>query len=107
MEIDGSAAHCPKCDAELAAQTDGSVLHTDIAHQQETIPMALRKLEQALDEARSGHARAVRVVVGRGLIRDEVQRQLSWLKHSGEVLDFDHDKGNTGAIIIQLRKVLR
>lgn len=104
MGVDGSVTHCPKCDAELALQTDGSVLHADIAHQRETIPVALHKLQQALDEARAGHTRAIRLVVGRGLIRDEIHRQLSWLKHSGEVLDYDHDEGNTGAIVIQLRQ---
>jgi len=104
MDVANSAAHCPKCDAELALQTDGSILHADIAHQHETISVALAKLQQVLDEARGGHARAIRLVVGRGLIRDEVQRNLSWLKLSGEVLDFDHDDGNTGAILIQLRR---
>jgi hypothetical protein len=104
MGVDGNVTHCPKCDSDLAAQTDGSVLHADIAHQRETIPDAMHKLQQALDEARDGHARAVRLVVGRGLIRDEIQRHLSWLKHSGEVLDFDHDEGNTGVIVIQLRQ---
>lgn len=104
MSVGGSLTHCPKCDSDLAAQTDGSVLHADIAHQRETIPVALQKLQQALDEARSGHASAIRLVVGRGLIRDELHRQLSWLKHSGEILDYDHDDGNTGAIVIQLRR---
>ena len=104
MAVEGGPTHCPKCDSELAGQTDGSVLHADIAHQLETIPMAMHKLQQALDEARGGHARAIRLVVGRGLIRDEIHRHLSWLKHSGEVLDYDHDEGNTGAILIQIRQ---
>jgi len=107
MGVDGNVTHCPKCDSELALQTDGSVLHADIAHQRETIPVALHKLQQALDEARAGRARAVRLVVGRGLIRDEIHRQLSWLKHSGEVLDYGHDDGNTGAIVIRLRHETR
>ena len=88
-------------------QTDGSVLHADIAHQRETIPIAMHKLQLALDEARGGHARAIRLVVGRGLIREEMQRHLSWLKLSGEVLDYDHDDGNTGAIVIQLRQTAK
>lgn len=104
MSVGGNVTHCPKCDSELALQSDGSVLHADIAHQRETIPVALRKLQQALDEARSGNARAIRLVVGRGLIRDEVQRQLSWLQHSGGVISYDHDEDNTGAIVIQLRQ---
>lgn len=103
MGVDGNVTHCPKCDSELAGQTDGSVLHVDIAHQRETIPVAMGKLQQALDEARRGHTRAIRLVVGRGLIRDEVHRHLSWLKHSGELIDYDHDNGNTGAIVVRVR----
>lgn len=104
MEIVGSVTHCPKCDAHLIEQTDGSVLHADIAHRQETIPIALRKFQDALEQARSGHVQSIRLVVGRGLIRDEVNHQLSWLKHTGEVLGYEHDAGNTGAIIVHLRR---
>lgn len=104
MAVSGNLTHCPKCDSELATQTDGSVLHADIAHQRETIPVALGKLQQALEEGRASHAKALRLVVGRGLIRDEIHRHLSWLKHSGEVLDYANDDANTGAIVIQLRK---
>lgn len=95
---------CPKCDALTALQTDGSILHRDIAHQHETVPMALQKMAKVLEEGRMGHASAVRLVVGRGLIREEVMRQLSWLALRGEILDFDHDAGNTGAILVTLRR---
>jgi len=98
---------CPKCDAVLGEQTDGSVLHRDIAHQHETVAQAMHKLEQALLDCRQSHACAVRLAVGRGLIREEVMRQLSWLAMSGEILGFDHDAGNTGAILVTLRRVQR
>lgn len=103
MDVGGNLLHCPKCDSEIALQTDGSILRIDIAHNRETIPMALGKLSDALDEAREGHTHALRVIVGRGLIRDETIRQLSWLKHNGEIVDFDHDKGNTGALLVIIR----
>ncbi len=103
MEVGFSTANCPKCDAVIAMQTDGSILRFDIAHNRETIPQSLAKLSEALDEARLGHARALRVIVGRGQIRDEVIRQLSWLKHNAEIMDFDHDNGNTGALLVTIR----
>jgi DNA-nicking Smr family endonuclease len=95
---------CPKCDGELDAQSDGTVLHGDIAHQRETLPIAMQKLAEILAEGRAGHALGVRLVVGRGLIRDEAMRQLSWLAMRGEILEFDHDAGNTGAIFVTLRR---
>jgi len=103
MQVELSTVNCPKCDADIEGQTDGSILRCDIAHNRETIPQALAKLAQALDEARFGHAQALRVIVGRGLIRDEVMRQLSWLKHSKEIVNFDHDSGNTGALLVTIR----
>lgn len=95
---------CPKCDAVTGLQTDGSVLHHDIAHQHETVPIALQKMAKVLEEGRMGHACAVRLVVGRGLIREEVMRQLGWLALRGEILDFDHDAGNSGALLVTLRR---
>jgi hypothetical protein len=104
MEVGGDLKYCPKCDANLALQTDGSTIHLDIAHQHETIPQALDKLTRVLDEARGGNTQAIRLVVGRGLIREEINQQLQWLKHAGEILNFAYDNGNTGAILIQVRR---
>lgn len=104
MQVAVASIHCPKCDAVLHLQTDGSVLHVDIAHNHETIRVALTKLDNILVEARAGHARAVRVVVGRGLIREEVLLQLGWLQRSGEIIAFHHEGGNAGAILVTLRR---
>jgi len=104
MRVAAGIQLCPKCDAQLDEQSDGSVLQCDIAHQHETLPIALEKMARALAEGRAGHAFAVRLVVGRGLIRDEVMRQLSWLAMRAEILEFDHDAGNTGAILVTLRR---
>jgi hypothetical protein len=104
MRVPAGVLTCPKCDAFLDEQTDGSVLHRDIAHQHETVAQAMVKLEQALQDCRRSHACGVRLAVGRGVIREEVMRQLSWLAMSGEILGFDHDDGNTGAIMVTLRR---
>ncbi|MEY3666729.1 MAG: hypothetical protein RL572_269 [Pseudomonadota bacterium] len=107
MPIAAGALECPKCDAVLHEQTDGSVLHRDIAHQHETVAQAMHKLTLALQDCRSSHACGVRLAVGRGVIREEVIRQLSWWVKSGDILHFDHDHGNTGAIMVTLRRVAR
>jgi hypothetical protein len=107
MSVPAGVATCPKCDAVLDEQTDGSVLHRDIAHQHETVAQAMSKLTQALQDCRRSHACGVRLAVGRGVIREEVMRQLSWLITNGEILDFDHDEGNTGAIMVIMRRSRR
>lgn len=104
MQVLVSVERCPKCDGVISQQTDGSILRVDIAHNRETIPEALNKLSDVLDEAWAGHTRALRVIVGRGLIRDEVIRQLSWLKHTDKILEFDHDNGNTGSLLVTIRR---
>ncbi len=104
MRVTAGVATCPKCDDLLDEQTDGSVLHRDIAHQHETVAQAMSKLAQALRDCRRCHACGVRLAVGRGVIREEVMRQLSWLITTGEILDFDHDEGNTGAIMVIMRR---
>jgi predicted ATP-dependent serine protease len=103
MEVPKRLTNCPKCDANLQGQNSGLILQLDIAHNAETIPVALGKLERAVEEAQQCRAQALRLVVGRGLIRDEVLRQLSWLQHSGRLLTYDYDDGNTGAILVTLR----
>lgn len=103
MEVLPCLEYCPKCDALLSAQSDGSIPSVDIAHNRETIAEALQKMRVCLDEIRMGHAQGLRLIVGRGLIREDVMRELSWLKHSGAIMNFDHDEGNTGAILVQLK----
>lgn len=104
MHVPTAATHCLKCDSQMDLQTDGSVLHIDIAHNRETIKIALEKLTHVLDEARAGNTAAVRVVVGSGLIREEVLTQLSWLLRSEQILGFGYDGTNTGAVLISIRK---
>src|SRR5690554_3654867 len=70
---------CPKCDGRLFRQSDGSVLTRDIAHGGETVVEALAKLDDSLEQAWRGYCRALRVIVGGGLIREEVLGQLHYL----------------------------
>ncbi len=104
MQLPVATTHCPKCDSQLNLQSDGSVMHVDIAHNRETAKRALAKLEEVLGSARAGNTESVRIVVGSGLIREEVLSQLSWLQRSQQILDFAYDGSNTGAILVSIRK---
>lgn len=103
MEVPHSHLECPKCDACLSTQTDGSVLHVDIAHHGETVAMAMSLLKRALEEAAQSPAQALRVVVGGGRIRDEVETYLAYLQHSGELAGYVQEAGNRGAFRIMLK----
>lgn len=94
---------CAKCDADLYRQHDGSTLSRDIAHHRETTAQALAKLDEALLEGWRGYCRSVRIVVGGGLIREQVQGQLRYYRERGIVREYDDDGRNRGAIVAVLR----
>jgi hypothetical protein len=95
---------CSKCDDELYRQHDGRFLTRDIAHGRETIARAMEKLDELLLEGWRGYSRGVRVVVGGGLIRDEVLGQLRYYRERGIVSSFREDSPNRGAIVVVLRQ---
>ena len=94
---------CPKCDDALFLQSDGSTLTRDIAHQGETLDRAVEKLDVTLQSAWAGYARAVRLIVGGGRIRDEILGQLRHYQDRGYIRDFATDSRNPGAITVVLR----
>ena len=94
---------CIKCDANLYQQNDGSCLTRDIAHQHETGERALQKLDVLLVEGWEGYCRTVRVVVGGGLIREQVLGQLHYYQGQRRLLSFREESPNKGAILVHLR----
>lgn len=95
--------YCEKCDSALMEQTDGSTLTVDIAHQRETVAVALEKFEASLNEAWQGHSRQLRLIVGGGLIRDAVLAELYFKRSRGTVLDFVEEGRNGGAVRVRIR----
>jgi hypothetical protein len=94
---------CAKCDENLYLQHDGRVLTRDIAHGRETVSRALEKLDDLLLEGWRGYYRGVRVVVGGGLIREDVLKQLRYYRERGIVRAYREDAPNRGAIVATLR----
>jgi hypothetical protein len=94
---------CPKCDADLYKQHDGSSLARDIAHHRETTAQALTKLDEVLLDGWRGYSRSVRIIVGGGLIRESVLGQLRYYRERGIVRSYDEDGPNRGAIVAVLR----
>ena len=94
---------CPKCDQNLYLQHDGSCLTRDIAHQRETVARALEKLDHLLLDGWKGYCRTVRIIVGGGLIRENVLGQLHYYERQGIIRDYREDAPNHGAIVAVLR----
>ena len=103
MSVAEMVQHCPKCDNDLSAQHDGSTITVDIAHKGESISEALRLMQSEVDLARKGVAICIRLVVGSGLIREEVVLALRNLKYRGEIKGFNLEPKNAGAILINLK----
>lgn len=103
MRVSAHMRHCPKCDNALDTQHDGSTITVDIAHDGERVKDALRKMQCEIDLARKGVAKNLRLIVGTGLIRDEVVLALRDLEFRGDIRDFDLDPANAGAVLVQLK----
>ncbi len=105
LDLDQSppVLRCSKCDENLYLQHDGRFLTRDIAHGRETVARALEKLDELLLDGWRGYYRGVRIVVGGGLIRDEVLGQLRGYEHRGIVRKYYEDSPNRGAIVATLR----
>jgi hypothetical protein len=95
---------CPKCDENLYLQTDGSCLTRDIAHNRETVIRAMDKLDNSLVDAWESYAATLRLIVGGGLIREQILGQLLYYRDQGRILDFREDTPNRGAIVVNLRQ---
>ena len=89
MSIDEGIRRCPKCDNFLDSQHDGSITTIDIAHEGETVDEALCKMLAEVEAARNGIELYLRLIVGSGVIRDEVLAALPGLQASfWEVFSF-------------------
>lgn len=103
MSVGDAMRYCPKCDNALSLQHDGSTITVDIAHQGERVSEALEKMQSEIDLARKGVAMCIRLVVGSGLIRDEVLLALRDLEFRGDAKGFEQEPFNAGAVLVRLK----
>lgn len=103
MSIDEGISRCPKCDNFLDSQHDGSITTIDIAHEGETVDEALCKMLAEVEAARNGVELYLRLIVGSGVIRDEVLAALRGLQADGDVKSFEVESSNAGAIKLRLK----
>jgi hypothetical protein len=103
MSVSDTTSYCPKCDNALNLQHDGSTITVDIAHNGERVHEALQKMEMEIGLARKDVAKCMRLIVGSGLIREEVLLALRDLKFRGDIIDFESESFNAGAVMVRLK----
>ena len=104
MYVSSHDRTCPKCDAVLSEQTDGSVLSRDIAHHGERIHEAMSKLDDLIELAKSDVTARLRIIVGTGLIREAACGRLSDYVFRQDIIKFEQDGKNRGVIIVHIRR---
>ena len=103
MSVSEAMQYCPKCDNALNLQHDGSTVTVDIAHHGERVSEALQKMQSERDLARKGVAKCIRLIVGSGLIRDEVLLVLRDLRFRGDIIGFESESFNAGTVLVMLK----
>ncbi|MDG2176420.1 MAG: hypothetical protein P8M72_09880 [Gammaproteobacteria bacterium] len=94
---------CLKCESVLILQHDGSTQMVDIAHGRETVDKAMSKLHQHLNDAINNYTQRLRLIVGGGLIKDEVLGLLYYYQEQRYIVSYSVESNNTGAISVILR----
>ena len=94
---------CPKCDEVIAEQTDNSTRTMDIAHHGETRAEAVAKLHREIAAAATNPARYLRLIVGTGLIRDEISAELEACLRLGKIRRYRPEDRNPGAFLIETK----
>lgn len=103
MTLSSQERRCPKCDNRLDQQTDGSTVTVDIAHHGERVRDALQKMNRSIKEAKGGVAQYLRLIVGSGVIREEVMMSLRDLEQRRVIIQFDLEGQNSGAYLVKLK----
>ena len=99
----GNRRVCPKCDEVIAEQTDNSTRTADIAHHGETRVEAVAKLHREIAAAVNGPTRYLRLIVGTGLIRDEIGAELEACVRLGKIRSYRLDDPNPGAFLVETK----
>ena len=95
---------CPKCDAQLLLQTDGSTTTFDIAHGKQRIHEAIEQLRSVVAQHQRSTTQFLRVVVGGDRIRHAALQELRVMQSHGTIFQFGQDDRNRGALMIVLKR---
>ena len=95
---------CPKCDARLVGQTDGSTVTIDIAHGKQRIHQAIEQLRSSVAIQQRNTTQFLRVIVGGDRIRKAALIELQSMQAHGLIEQFGQDDNNRGAMMVLLKR---
>ena len=95
---------CPKCDSQIALQTDGSTTTIDIAHGKQRVNEAIEQLRSIIEKHQQGTTQFLRVIVGGDRIRLAAMNELRGLQSRGAIMQYGYDDRNRGALIVVLKR---
>ena len=95
---------CPKCDSQIAGQTDGSMATIDIAHSKQRTHEAIEQLRSAIATHERISTQFLRVIVGGDRIHKAAIVELQQMLARGLILKFGHEHRNQGALIVVLKR---
>ena len=104
MQLKAEALNCPKCDTHRYAHNRTKTLIVDIAHNRQSLAQSELQLDRAIEQAQQQEFGALKIIVGRGLIQQEIRRSLDTAQWQNRIRDFQSEPNNPGAYIIQMIK---
>ena len=102
--VAASDRFCPKCDSQIALQTDGSTTTIDIAHGKQRVNEAMEQLRSTIEKHQQGTTQFLRVIVGGDRIRLAAMNELRGMQSRGAIVQYGHDDRNRGALIVVLKR---
>jgi len=103
MQFSENQPNCPKCDYGRYDQNQNQRLTKDIAHNMQTVHQATQECYDALAKAKREKYGELRLVVGGGLINQEIGRVLEAEKWKNQLKSFEYEKFNNGAYLIRFQ----
>ena len=104
MQMSPEEMHCAKCDQHRFAKNRGKTLRIDIAHNRQKLHQAEYQLDRAIDQANTEKFSTLKIIVGRGLIRDEIRRSLDNALWQKRIKDYRLEEHNAGAYILKMHQ---
>ena len=95
---------CPKCDSQIALQTDGSTTTIDIAHGKQKVNEAIEQLRSTIEKHQQGTTQFLRFIVGGDRIRLAAINELRNMQSRGAIVRYGSDDRNRGALIVVLKR---
>jgi predicted ATP-dependent serine protease len=102
MSYSSASDRCPKCDYGRFEHNKSQRMVVDIAHNRQTVDIATQQFYEALDRAKRELFFELEVIVGGGLINEEIAHLLETEVWRETIRNYRQEPHNRGAYILRL-----